>query len=677
MLISKNRLSRFLIILKFKPHHRLIKFLAQSLLFCCIIFSLQPLKAQSPTADPHEKDFFDKVHLIASEQSDGTTKKLEILIKQLDSLSVSKETGDKILQRLLLEADRTAASDLAKAKVYWQAAELIASQLNDRSILATAIYYRANSLAAIDKYQPALLEYRRAVNVLQDKSIISDKEKSLLCEIYTAAGETASSIDEYETSKEFFSRGWQTLQTIKDWQKSNILVRIARAILLGQGDNARQSGDYALAADKLSAIFTLLGKDDFGRAELLWELGKLKRDAGDFAAGAANFSEAVKLLDKLPVSVIDKESRVNLLANLYNSLGLLMLEQRFSKGAERNLEQALALARELKDLRLEGTIIKNLSIAARQQEDYQTARLRASAALEIAATADFTDLYTSANSILASLAQNAGNHQEAVERLQKSLFLAEEKGNILRRVESQWRLGESFFALGKYDAAKKLAADALSAAQGKQWSNLSYLSATLLGRILVKEGNTGAAIDAFELAIREIEQKRHLVAGADIEKISFMRDKTSAYHELLKMRLKIGDIERAFAVSEKLKSRILEDRLGGQKKNDSGLNTLSPNLPNDTVVISYTVTDENCLAFVFHPREAQPKVFAISESNKNLTDKIKSLRAGMFNFDPSFKMRARELYALLLKNLGRERSALLKKSLSSLTAYCGNFPSRL
>jgi hypothetical protein len=65
---------------------------------------------------------------------------------------------------------------------------------------------------------------------------------------------------------------------------------------------------------------------------------------------------------------VERNERLNLQGNLYNSLGLLMLEQRFTKGAEQNLDQALALARLLKDSHLEGTVLRNLSIAARQRE---------------------------------------------------------------------------------------------------------------------------------------------------------------------------------------------------------------------------------------------------------------------------------------------------------------------
>lgn len=637
---------------RFKADFKLTKLIVHLFLFVCIILSPAVLKAQPTAESSYEKEFFEKFYPIASNLSEDTYKKLESITAGLKSLPVSNETNAKIIQRLLIEADQTAEPNLLKAGIFWRAAELVAAQSNDRSVLANAIYYRANTLAALDKYREALIEYQRAVELFKDNPATTDQEKSVVCQIYLAAGETAANIDENATARKFFEKGWEILVSVKDWRKSKFFVPVARDLLLGWGNEGRLSGDYPLATAKFSEALALPGDDNFRRAEMLWELGKLKRDTGDFAAGATDFNEAIKLMDKTPRW--NENERLNLQGNLYNSLGLLMLEQRFTKGAEQNLDQALALARLLKDSRLEGTVLRNLSIAARQRRDHQTARTRALAALEIAARTDLNDLNISANNILASLAQNSNDHQEAVERLQKSGTLAEQSRNVLRVVESKWRLGESLFALGKYKEAKKLVQESLSVAKKNQWSNLIYLSATLLGRVLAHEQNFSAAKEMFELAIREIEQKRQQVAGADVEKISFMGDKAIAYHELLKLRVKAGDTEQALLITEKLKSRVLEDKASGRKKIDLKFNLLSLKVPADTAVVSYTVTDEECLAFVFRPHRIQPKIFIIPKDDKILIEKIRRFRAGLLKFDPAFKSQAGELYTLLLKNLEGE-----------------------
>lgn len=655
---SAHLLFRFMF--RLKTNFRLMKLVVGLLIFTCIIFSPTFLEAQS-AENSYEKEFFEKLYSIASKPSEDTFQKLSAITSGLTAAAVSNETTAKIIQRLLVEADQSAESNFPKAEIFWQVSELIAAQSNNPSVLAKAFYYRANTLAALDQYHAALVEYGRAIEAFKDNSFKDEQEKSLICEIYAAAGDAATNIDEDETARVFYEKGWKTLAGISDWRKSEPLVDIARALLLGQGNNARQSGDYSSAKTKFSEALSLPGNDNFPRAEVLWEIGKLKRDTGDFAAGATDISEAIKLLDK--DSKHDANERINLQANLYNSLGLLMLEQRFAKGAEQNLNQALLLVRSLKDLRFEGTVLKNLSIVARQKGDYETARARARAALGIAVQTDFSDLNISANNILASLAQMLNNHQEAVERLQKSVTLAENSRNVLRSVESKWRLGESLFAFQKYEEAKKLAQESLSAAQKNQWSNLIYLSATLAGRAFVKERNFSAAEEMFELAICEIEAKRLSVAGADIEKVSFMQDKATAYHELLKLLVSVGETKKAFAVAEKIKSRVLEDKAGNRKNLDQKMKPLSPSVSNETAVISYTITDDACFVFVFRPQAEQPKIFVIPEGEKVLTEKVKRFRAGLINFDPSFKPQAKELYALLLKNseseIGNAKSLLI------------------
>lgn len=198
----------FRFMFRFKADFRLAKLIVHLFLFVCIILSPAVLEAQPAAEDSSEKEFFEKLYSIASNSSEDTSKKIESIAAGLKSLTVSNETNAKIIQRLLIEADQTAESDLPKAGVFWEAAELIAAQSNDRSALANAIYYRANTLAALDKYREALIEYQRAVEVFKDNPAITDQEKSVVCQIYLAAGETAGDIDDNQTARKFFEKGW-------------------------------------------------------------------------------------------------------------------------------------------------------------------------------------------------------------------------------------------------------------------------------------------------------------------------------------------------------------------------------------------------------------------------------------------------------------------------------------
>ncbi|HLM60944.1 MAG TPA: hypothetical protein VK308_09080 [Pyrinomonadaceae bacterium] len=209
--MKKSAYFFFHFMFRFNADFRFAKLSVYLFLFVCSILSPAVLKAQPAAADSYEKEFFEKLYSIASNPSEDTSKKIESVIAGLKSLPVSNETNAKIIQRLLIEADQNAESNLLKAGIFWRAAESVAAQSNDRSVLANAIYYRANTLAALDKYREALIQYQRAVEAFKDNPATTDQEKSVVCRIYLAVGETAGDIDQNETARKFLRKDGKLL----------------------------------------------------------------------------------------------------------------------------------------------------------------------------------------------------------------------------------------------------------------------------------------------------------------------------------------------------------------------------------------------------------------------------------------------------------------------------------
>lgn len=83
-----------------------------------------------------------------------------------------------------------------------------------------------------------------------------------------------------------------------------------------------------------------------------------------------------------------------------------------------------------------------------------------------------------------------------------------------------------------------------------------------LGRIRSLQGRRREAEVLFERAIEEIERVRGTVTQ-DSMRAAFLRDKSSVYEELLKLKLESGDAPAAFEVAERAKSRSLMDLLSG------------------------------------------------------------------------------------------------------------------
>lgn len=109
----------------------------------------------------------------------------------------------------------------------------------------------------------------------------------------------------------------------------------------------------------------------------------------------------------------------------------------------------------------------------------------------------------------------------------------------------------------------------LDAAQGMIESlalpQLRYRLNERLGRLRRLQGRDEEAEELLEAAIGEIERLRGTVVQETMRS-SFLRDKTSAYENLLQLHLDRGgeeDARRAFAVAERAKSRALIDLLTG------------------------------------------------------------------------------------------------------------------
>ena len=615
------------------------------------------LSAQSPGFDVavNAHDFVEKIKELSKNGESGS--KISEIKKLCDSLSGSPNAADlrlQIITKLISLAEQQDDVSLSQAEIYWDAAETLAQQEADNFRLATAISIRANKLNELEQYQAALANYRRSIELL---SVVNDndlKKKKLLCRTLAAAGEVADYLDETESAQNFFDDGWRTLNELPNWRADAELTETAKTILIGQGELARGGGDSAQAKQKFVEALALNKNNDFETAEILWSIGKLEREAGEYAASAAKFTKALNVLGEIAAS--GDTDKAALKANLLNSYGLLLLEQRSAATATEKLNEALLIFRRINDKRLEAAVLRNLSIAARQTGDLVTAQKRAENALRIAAEINSDDLYVSANNILAGLLQSKEKHLEAAAALRKSIVRAESSQNSLRLAEAKWRLGESLFALKNYKEAEALANECLEISRERSWSNLIYLSATLAGRTLAAEGETTAARKMFESAVQEIEEKRFAVDGAEIEKISFMNDKTTAYHELLKLHAAAGEIEQALEVSEKLKSRVLAEKFKvavvpptppGFPANQT------PTIPSGTALISFALTSDKCFAFVLRAHE-KPKLIALDATEPALREKTILWRKSLADFDPEFKAQAKELYELLLGNLGNE-----------------------
>jgi CHAT domain-containing protein len=375
------------------------------------------------------------------------------------------------------------------------------------------------------------------------------------------------------------------------------------------------------------------------KADLLSGIAFVELKTGLYSQAVANLEAALAELDD---SQFDNYTRPYIL----NDFGHLLNEQRSHRQALDYLEKAAKIWEQQKDWRNYAMAQQNLAVAFRGLEDFGKAQQHFERVRDLAVKNKFGDLETMSLQGLASLYQVRGEHTKVAEILQKALG---QTSASVRRAEILWRLSASQNQTGENSAARASATECYEWATAQKIENLRYLCATNLGDAF-RQDSPATAEKWFQTAIEITENLSRRVAGREPEKVYFMQDKSAAYHALIKMFAQSNKPEQAFAVSEKLKSRVLREKLQSRTSKTLGDDVSSriSNLPADTIIVSYVLADRECFAFTLKANEP-PKVIAIPFGAAELREQIKRYRQSILNFSPTVKTEAKQLYDSLLK----------------------------
>jgi CHAT domain-containing protein len=412
-----------------------------------------------------------------------------------------------------------------------------------------------------------------------------------------------------------------------------------------------EAGAYQRALELYKKGLTIL---DSAKERMQTDGGEARRLKADLLSGIAFielktglYSEAIINLEaalaSLNDSTFDNYSRPYIL----NDFGHLLNEQRSHRRAIGYLEKAAQIWESQKDWRNLAMAQQNLAVAYRGIGDYGQAQIYFERVRDLAVKNNFAELETMSLQGLASLHQVRGELPQAIEILQKSL--SQTSAASTRRAEILWRLSTNQIQTGESAPARANAAECYEWASTQNIENLRYLCATNLGDTYFRD-SPAIAEKWFQTAIEITEQLSRRVAGREPEKIYFMQDKAAGYHKLIKMFVQSNKPEQAFAVSEKLKSRVLREKLRSRasKALNDEVSDRNSNLPAGTVVVSYVLTEEECFAFLLKTGAA-PKVIRLPVGAAELREQIGRYRKSILNFSPTFKAEAKQLYDSLLK----------------------------
>jgi tetratricopeptide (TPR) repeat protein len=327
--------------------------------------------------------------------------------------------------------------------------------------------------------------------------------------------------------------------------------RGAILLLLGRGKEALAAHEAA------AAVFAASGLT-LSHATALSNIGEANRQLADYRRSLDAFERARRLYDSLD-ALADEGFLLIDTAGAYLELNLYaeaLAAYQKAHGVLRHAGMGHDRARALWGM---GSTL----IARSELEEAENALAEAA---ELFEAADNTPLLSGVMLEQAALQEARGDHGTAVATARRALDLVSGKDWSVQRVYAHLRLAD--LLLPDAAEAESHLLEARRLAERLALPHLRYRLNERLGSLRRLQGRDEEARVLLEAAVDEIERLRGTVAHETM-RASFLRDKTTAYEELLKLHLARGGEEgsrSAFAIAERAKSRALVDLLTGAVK---------------------------------------------------------------------------------------------------------------
>lgn len=324
---------------------------------------------------------------------------------------------------------------------------------------------------------------------------------------------------------------------------------------LGRGSEALQAHEAA------AAIFEGAGLTS-SYALALGNIGETHLQLGNYTRSLDAFERARRLLGSLDARVDEHDILLDTV-NAYLALNLYPEALAAYREANKVLEGSRMRFEHARGLWAAGSAL----IACSRLEEAEEAL---SEAEESFSAGENLPMLSGVMLEQASLLAARGSRAEAVATARRALELVSGSVWPVQRVYASLRLADLLLPDTAAAEPHLLAAQCLASRLGLP--QLRYRLNERLGHLRRLQGRDEEALAFLEAAVDEIERLRGTVAQ-DAMRASFLRDKTSAYEDLLQVHLTQDDEEsakRAFAVAERAKSRALVDLLTGVAGKEPG-----------------------------------------------------------------------------------------------------------
>lgn len=354
----------------------------------------------------------------------------------------------------------------------------------------------------------------------------------------------------YDEALEAYAVAEERYRTLGMTKRLGEILDNRGAILLYLG-----RGKEALAAHEAAAAVFADGGLTLSYATALSNIGEANRQLADYTRAFSAFERARNLYDSLDAPV-DESLLLLDTAGAYLELNLYA-------EAQAAYQKAYVLLRDTGIVHDRARALWGMGSTLITRSEFEEAETVLAEAAEHFAAADNAPLLSGVMLEQAALQKARGDHQAAVATSRRALDLVSGKDLSVQRVYAHLRLAD--LLLSDVAEAEVHLLEARRLAERLALPHLRYRLNERLGRLRRLQGRDEEALVLLEAAVDEIERLRGTVTLETL-RASFLRDKTAAYEELLRLylaRRTQDDSRRAFIVAERAKSRALVDLLAG------------------------------------------------------------------------------------------------------------------
>jgi len=563
----------------------LFRSFARSICLLLFTYLLLSISASSQAPSPIQSQSQDEL-ISALLKLNGSQK--ENISALLDSHQSLVTTA--LWKSLVVKAANAYHSEgLEQSLLIYDIAIAVAERLRDGRRLATTYYNVGRTCAAAGKIKDAIQAYLTSKRVFEEAGLRKD-----LIYILSDLGSLHLYSQDYKQARAYAEQSINLADALKTsdlppgaWP-DDYGVASALSTLGGLGE---YEGKYTEASNyfqKSLALYQSLNKGSlkygFQIINNLEAIGRVYNSVGDNAQALIYLNQALMMSEKLPYK--DRT------ASVLNSLGMLYLEQEDYDKAASFFTQGLQINRSLKNQHESARNLLNLGVVDQRRGNYDRALENFRTSLKQASEASNKDVMIAAGEGIGAIYRVKGDHAAAMQALDESLLLAKEIEDQTRIAELLWRKAEVFFAMGNYSEAARLSEESLKIARRLRFANLSFLTATLWGKALLKQKNNDLAFEVLSQAIEQTEEMRDRVAGQETEQQLFFENKVTPYHALIEMSIERKKPYEALLYAERAKGRVLHDILTRgktdftktlsekEREEDRGLNRLIVDLNN-------------------------------------------------------------------------------------------------